>query len=115
MRTVYKYRMHKYNAHSCRCGQGHPHDSRLEARHCDRLHLMARDKNMGIAEIQRQVTFLLVVNGVRVAGHRVDFLLTYKDGGKEVIESKGFETPEWRIKHKLFEALYPKIKYTVWR
>lgn len=108
-------RRHKYNAKSCHCTQGHIHDSRLEARHCALIHLMARDKTKGIVEIKRQVTFELAVNGKKICGHRVDFLLEYQDGKQEVIESKGFATPEWELKHRLFEAIYPEIKYTVWR
>ena len=106
---------HKYNASSCTCSLGHHHDSRLEARHCWLLDLMSRDPNKGIEEVRRQVTFPLEVAGKRICGHRVDFVLVHKDGRKVVVESKGFETPEWNIKHKLFLALYPEIEYQVWR
>jgi hypothetical protein len=105
----------KYNSISCRCALGHIHDSRLEAAHCPTIHLMAKDKTKGIIKVERQVTFPLVVNGHKICDHRPDFLLTYKDGHQEIIESKGFENPVWPIKKALFEALYPEITYSVWR
>lgn len=60
-----------------------------------------------ITEIDRQVTFPLVVNGVLVCKIRPDFV--YKTiGGNEVAEdfkSVATITPAFRIKQKLFKAL----------
>jgi hypothetical protein len=44
---------------SCTCSQGHLHDSRLEARTCDDLHLLERGGQ--IREIERQITHGLYV------------------------------------------------------
>jgi len=100
----------KYKAISCQCESGHRHDSRGEASCCNVLHAMLED-----CEIETQKTFTFYVNDIKVTSHRVDFLVTYKDGSQKVYEFKGFERPEWRIKHKLFEALYPEIPYIVVR
>jgi hypothetical protein len=87
--------------------------SRLEAGHCDKLHLCFKAGE--IEAIETQARFSLDVNGIHIANHYVDFYVLWKTGEREVIESKGFETAEWAMKRKLFEALYPQIKYTVWR
>lgn len=36
-----------------------------------------------------------------------DFKVHYKDGTVEVIDVKGYETPDFKIKRKLFEKKYP--------
>jgi len=51
----------------------------------------------------RQVPFHLP-GGVT---YRADFLLFYAEGKVEVVECKGFDTPEWIIKKKLVESIYP--------
>lgn len=57
---------------------------------------------------ERQVPIDLVVNGYKIATYRIDFVEYDKNGGEMWTEVKGFETPEWRLKWKLFEALYPE-------
>lgn len=39
--------------------------------------------------------------------YRADFMLFFTDGHVEIWEAKGFDTPEWLIKKKLVEAIYP--------
>lgn len=106
-------RAHKYHAKRCACSHGHVHMSRLEAGHCEKIHLLQRGGAIRTIETQRK--FSLDVNGKHICNHYVDFYVINGDGSREVIESKGFETKEWAMKHALFEALYPEIKYTVWR
>lgn len=55
---------------------------------------------------ERQVKISLDVNSKHIANYYIDFVVTHNDGSTEYIEVKGFETPEWRLKWKLFEALY---------
>lgn len=57
---------------------------------------------------ERQVPIDLVVSGYKIATYRIDFVEYDKNGGEMWTEVKGFETPEWRLKWKLFEALYPE-------
>lgn len=88
-------------------------DSRREADYYGQLKIELRAKL--IKKFDRQVQFDLVVNGLKICAHRVDFLVTILDGSEEVREVKGFATAEWDIKRKLFEALYPEIQYKVIR
>lgn len=94
-----------------KCAQGHHHPSKLESDYCDMLHLLK--KNGDIKDVECQKTFRLEINGVLICRHRPDFVVTNKDGKKEVHETKGFETDIWRFKKKLFEALYPELPYIV--
>jgi len=44
-----------------------------------------------------------------------DFRVKYADGHEEIIEIKGFETPLWKIKQKIFEYRYPDLTLKVIR
>lgn len=102
-------RKNKYNASRYVCRQGHRHDSIGEARYCDKLMLLKKAGE--IKDYKNQVTFDLKVNGKKVTGHRVDFVVTNNDGSESVHEFKGYATQVWIIKRKLFIALYPQIPY----
>ena len=39
--------------------------------------------------------------------YRVDFQEFHADGTVHYVENKGYETPEWKIKQRMVEALYP--------
>ena len=74
--------------------------------------LILLEKIREITSLRRQVSFPLDVNGVHICEYRADFVyLTHdkQNGGlKQVIEDvKGFKTPEYKLKKKLFEAIYP--------
>ena len=100
----------KYGAITCKCNQGHIHDSRGEAGYCNQLAILKKAGEIIDYEIQK--TFDLVVNGKTVARHRVDFLVQGKD--KTVVhEYKGFKTEVWRLKYNLFQACYPDIEYRI--
>jgi hypothetical protein len=53
------------------------------------------------------------VNHRKICNLVVDFLVSNNDGSFEYLEVKGFPTPAWRLKQKLFHALYPQFKLTV--
>lgn len=55
----------------------------------------------------------LTVNGVKVGVLRLDFKLLHKGGELEYVEIKGFRTPVYKLKEKLFRALYPEARLTV--
>lgn len=96
----------KYKNASCKCLKGHIHDSILEAGHCNIIQKLYKG-----TEIKTQKRFDFVVNGQKICSHIVDFYIPDKN---IVIESKGFPTDVWKIKQKLFIALYPEIEYIVW-
>jgi hypothetical protein len=91
----------------------HWHASRKEAGHCNFLLAEVQDKK--IAGYKLQVPYEYVINKIKICSHIVDFVVTRLDGEIEVHEVKGFETKDWRIKHKLFIALYPNIPYVIIR
>ena len=82
--------------------------SKKEAGYAHQLEM--RKASGDIKEVERQVKISLDVNGYHIANYYIDFVVTHNDGRREYIEVKGFETPEWRLKWKLFEALYGKEK-----
>lgn len=94
----------KYNNKSCRCRKGHIHKSRFEALVCDELNLEYRGH-----KIKTEVKFPMVVNGKLICNHYMDFVID----DKIAVEAKGFETATWKIKSKLFSALYPDYKYQI--
>lgn len=55
----------------------------------------------------------LIVDGTKVCVMVPDFLVTHKNGKCEYVEVKGMETAVYKIKAKLFRALYPDAWYTV--
>lgn len=97
---------------TCICSLRHSHRSQLEAKHCEIITGMKRQGT--IIDIEYQVNLPLIVNGVKICSHIPDFIVTYPDGHKEIIESKGFVNETYPIKHKLTMALYPQYKYNVW-
>lgn len=106
------FRPKKYGNVSCE-SDGHRFDSRREKDYYGQLKI---EKRAGlILGFERQVQFDLVVNDKKICAHRVDFYVSLPGGQKEVREVKGYETSEWNIKRKLFEALYPGINYKVIR
>jgi hypothetical protein len=66
-----------------------------------------------LVRMRRQVSMPLRVDGKLICTHRVDFMVELPGGGIEVWEFKGFETPEWKLKRKLFEVCFPSIPYRV--
>ena len=107
----FRIKGHKYNAKKTKCSAGHNHDSAFEAGYCDTLHFMLKTKQIKNVICQHKVS--LVVNGCLICRHIIDFLVTNNDGLLEFHEVKGYETPDWKLKKALTEAIYPDIKYIV--
>lgn len=99
----------KYNSKSCRCHQGHQHDSRYEAGYCDQLYILKQAGDVQEIEIQKKFSF--DINGVHIANYYADFFVTDKEGVTCVHETKGFKTADYIIKRQLFKALYPDIPF----
>ena len=77
-----------------------------EANYAGELDL--RIKAHDIKSWVRQVRIPLDVGGYHICNYIIDFVVTHNDGTLEYVEVKGFETDVWRLKWKLFEALYSK-------
>jgi hypothetical protein len=91
--------------------------SRLEARYAARLDLLrkAKDRHLRVVDVKRQVKMDLSVNGKHIAFWYVDFEVTFGDGRVELHEVKGFDTEVYRLKKKLFDALYPNRTLVMFR
>lgn len=85
---------------------GVTYDSKAEAKYAYELKL--REKAGEVTNVQLQVPFNLMAYNGRVVGvYRADF--TFYDNiqkKQRVIDVKGFETPLFKLKKKLVEALY---------
>ena len=103
-------REHKYGAKRT-LYNGEWYDSKKEAAQAAELDLRVRAKD--IHGYERQVKFDLEVRGVIVARYVADFLVHHHNGNLEVVEVKGMHTPVWKLKKKMFEALYKNYKLTV--
>ena len=56
----------------------------------------------------RQVAMPMLVNGKLITTLFIDFRVIYADGRIQYEEVKGYRTETWRLKEKLFRALYPE-------
>lgn len=63
-----------------------------------------RQKAGDIKKWDRQIKIDLKAYGEHICNYYVDFVVINRDGSKEYIEVKGFETEVWRLKWKIFEA-----------
>lgn len=86
---------------------GSRYDSKKEATYAAQLDLLIKAKE--IKGYERQFPLKMYVNGKHVTTWRVDFKVENKDGVIEFHEVKGFPTPEYNLKRKLFEALQQEM------
>lgn len=94
----------KYNNKTSKASDGYIYDSKLEHKIAQDLDL--RIKAGELTHYDRQVTFHLYAYGKKICTYRLDFVAYLPDGSKEYIEVKGFPTPVWKLKWKLFEAWF---------
>jgi len=103
----------KYGAKKTECQHGHTHDSKIEARRCDELHVM--EANGEITHLTREPVFSIEINGRHVCKYIADFQYRMADSGLPiVVDVKGMRTPVFNLKRKLVEAAYPGVVVTVW-
>lgn len=104
---MYERRYNKYKAER-QTFNGRSYHSKKEADYAANL---AWKKKAGeIKEIIPQYKLDLRVNGKHITNYYIDFFVRYTDGRTELIEVKGFETPEWIIKWRLTEALLDQLE-----
>lgn len=93
---------------------GYQYDSKFEAAYAQELKL--REKAGDIIGFTPHERIPLEVNGYRVCDYYIDFVVDHTDGTTEYVECKGYSTDVWRLKWKLFCALYedkPNVKITL--
>jgi hypothetical protein len=84
-------------------------DSQTEAEYYLYLQTLLHYKQIRDIEIQPSFTLLEGGQGKGIT-YRADFKVTNTDGSVEIIDVKGFETKDFKMKKKLFEAKYPDLK-----
>lgn len=80
------------------------YQSKKEAGYAAELDLRLKAKD--IKSWARQECIRLDVNGFHIANYYIDFVITHNDDSLEYVEVKGYETDVWKMKWKIFEALY---------
>lgn len=83
---------------------GVTYDSKKEAKRAGELALLQRAGE--ISDLQRQVRYLLDVNGVPICHYRADFTYRERGAGFVVEDVKGVRTPEFILKSKLMLAVH---------
>ncbi len=78
-------------------------DSKMELKRWNELKILERIGD--IENLQRQVCFVLTAHGVDICKYIADFVY-YQNGLKIVEDVKGVQTPEFKLKAKLFQAQY---------
>ena len=79
--------------------------SKREARRYTQL--IPRVRAGQLQGFQRQVPYVLTINGVRITEYRSDFEYTVTATGERIVEdSKGFRTPDYVIKRALMRAVH---------
>ena len=76
-------------------------DSKMEYTRFKELQILERIGD--ITSLQRQVAFVLTAHGVDICKYVADFVY-YQNGLKVVEDVKGVQTPEFKLKAKLFQA-----------
>lgn len=84
--------------------QGKQYDSKFEASFGMKYEQML--KNGEIQGYDPHYRIPLIVNGFKVCDYYIDFAIYHNDGTVEYVECKGFATDVWKMKWKLFCALY---------
>ena len=100
-------RRSKFNNRPLRCKAGSMHQSTLEARRCDELHLMQTGGLIRDLRAHPQVRFRLDVGGHHIADYQADFCYFDTERNAEVVEdTKGMVTEVFRMKAKLMAAVH---------
>ncbi len=95
----------KYNAVKTEYN-GVKYDSKKEASRAFTLDVLRKAKgNDRVLNIERQVSYDLIVNNIKIARYVLDFKITYSD--RVVHEDvKGVLTPVYKLKKKLMKAIH---------
>lgn len=107
-------RTNKFNARKKKL-DGYTYDSTFESEYAAELRMRKLGKE--IKDWERQYPVRIEIDGVHVLTTKVDFLIHHNDGSKELVETKGVETADYRIRKKLIELVWlkgrPEWRYTV--
>jgi hypothetical protein len=87
---------------------GYLYMSKREAQYAQQLNVLMKAKNIKnkVISFEKQVPFVIEVNGKKICKYLADFKVLYADGHEEIIDVKGMKTSIYKLKKKLVEALY---------
>ena len=85
---------------------GITYHSKFEAEYAKNLDWRLKAKD--IAGWDRQMKIPLAVNGKHICNYFIDFTIVHNDRTVEHVEVKGMETEVWKLKWKMFLAIYKK-------
>lgn len=103
-------RKSKYGTHKKIEFDGQKFDSKPEIK--EYIDLKWREKAGEINNLKHSVRFDLWVNGIKIGYYLADFSYKDLDDNLNVVEVKSFITSKekyYRLKNRLFLALYPKV------
>lgn len=96
---------------------GHVFDSKKEGEYYQQLKLRKMAGEIKDFELQPEFTLQegFKKNGktYREIKYIADFKVIYPDGRVEIVDIKGYETKEFRLKRKLFEYKYPNLELKI--
>jgi hypothetical protein len=99
--------------------EGRVYHSAKEADFAKTLNLLkhAVDASKRVVSWKPQPRFELRVYGSLIGHYTPDFDVQYADGHREIVEVKGFETIDWKLRWKIFEAMmehdHPEIDLVI--
>lgn len=105
----YRGKHSKFSAIPDRCRQDYWHQSKLETKRCNELHIMqlADPPIIQNLEAHPQPRFDFVINDVKVCAYIADFRYFDLQLQREVVEdTKGHRTDVYKIKKKLMLAVF---------
>lgn len=106
------YRMrygNKYGAKRTIANDGFKYDSKFEAGVADELLLRKKAKDIKDYERQYKVEIWCYrENGLKAfkVSHKVDFRIHHNDGSFELLEAKGVETADYKMRRKFLEEIW---------
>jgi hypothetical protein len=74
------------------------------------IKLQALERSGIISELRRQVAFPIMVNGTVVCKYIADFTCLDRAGRLQVYDAKGYATEMFKLKRKLFHAVYEDLR-----
>ena len=112
--TVKPKRKSKHNAKHTRV-DGILFDSKLESEYYKNLTLLMRAGEITGYAIQPK--FILVEGNETDSAitYSADFIIFKNDGGYEIVDTKGFESDNFKRTHKQFRLKYPKLDLKIER
>ena len=82
-------------------------DSRKEAEYYGTLKFLLRAGEIDGFCIQPR--FVLTENSEKATEYRADFII-FRNGGYEIVDVKGLQTSEFKLKMKMLKERYPKLE-----